>query len=599
MDVARLLVQVEANTMQAEAGLASLHKSVALAAIGFGVLAVAGGVAGIAAVKMAGDFEQGIKGLVTGAGLAAGDIGLVGDRIKTMAVDTGESTKQLIAGMFMISSAGYNTADSLKILRASAEGARAEQADLGTVTNAVTTVMRDYPHAVNSAVGAVNTLIATVENGKTHLQDLAGALATVLPGASVARIGLNDVMGAMAAMTARGVGADQAATYLRMTILSLMAPGAGARKALAEIGLTSTEVALEMQKSMPAALDMIYEGLKKTYKEGSPQFIAALKEIAGGAKTSQGMMLLAGQGTDFFAEKVKDITKRVKEGGAGVMNWSLVQGEFNFKMAQAREMLETAFITIGEHLLPILTKVVGFIVDNAMPAVKNLTKIWEDNKATIIIVAALIAGALTAAFLVWAAAAAAAAFNTLIAIAPILAIGAAIGLLVAGVIYAYTHWGWFRKAVDVAREGLGYLADIVRGVITFIGNMSQGIDNLIGKLERLNAAGKGVLGGLGQGLRAAGIPMPGFAEGTQYASGGSFIGAERGPELLLTPGIYSAPRGSTVLSAEDTAKVMGAAGGGGSVTYNIYPEKSMFDAQEMDRLQRRRALLGSRAGGFS
>src|SRR5262245_35454562 len=139
MDVARLLVQVEANTAQAEAAMASMHQKTAMAALGFGVVVVAAAAVGVAATKMAGDFQQGIYGLVTGAGLAQGDIGKVSDAIKAMAVDTGTSTKQLISGMFMIKSAGFTTAESLKILQASAEGARAEQADLGTVADAVTT----------------------------------------------------------------------------------------------------------------------------------------------------------------------------------------------------------------------------------------------------------------------------------------------------------------------------------------------------------------------------------------------------------------------------------------------------------------------------
>ena len=71
MDVARLLVQVEANTAQAEAGLAALHKNVALAAIGFGVIVVAAAAVGVAAVKMAGDFQMGLTTLVTGAGESA------------------------------------------------------------------------------------------------------------------------------------------------------------------------------------------------------------------------------------------------------------------------------------------------------------------------------------------------------------------------------------------------------------------------------------------------------------------------------------------------------------------------------------------------
>jgi phage-related protein len=58
--------------------------------------------------------------------------------------------------------------------------------------------------------------------------------------------------------------------------------------------------------------------------------------------------------------------------------------------------------------------------------------------------------ALAAAFLGWAASAASAAAATIAATAPVLAILAAVGLLVAGLVYAYQNFEWFRGAVDAA-----------------------------------------------------------------------------------------------------------------------------------------------------
>src|SRR5258708_4809759 len=170
MDVARLLVQVDANTAQAEAGLASLHKNVALAAIGFGVIVVAAAAAGVAAAKMAGDFQKGLYTLVTGAGESQKNIGMIGAAIKDMAVQTGTSTKELISGLYMINSAGYRGAEGLNVLKVAAEGARAENADLGVVSDALTTIMRDYPHVLNGAAGAVNHALSHRRNGETHLQ---------------------------------------------------------------------------------------------------------------------------------------------------------------------------------------------------------------------------------------------------------------------------------------------------------------------------------------------------------------------------------------------------------------------------------------------
>src|SRR5258708_80575 len=98
---------------------------------------------GVASVKMAIGFQEAMTTLSTGAGVAEKDLRVIGDGIKKISVQTGTTTDQLIKGEFMIASAGFTGASSLKILRAAAEGAKTGNADLATVTAAVTTAMKD------------------------------------------------------------------------------------------------------------------------------------------------------------------------------------------------------------------------------------------------------------------------------------------------------------------------------------------------------------------------------------------------------------------------------------------------------------------------
>jgi TP901 family phage tail tape measure protein len=629
MDVARLLVEVDANTAAAEAGLASLHKQVALAAIGFGVIGVAALAAGAVAVHMAGDFQMGLTQLVTGAGLASGDVGKVGEAIKQMALDTGTSTKQLIAGMYMISSAGFNTAQSLAILQAAAEGAKVGNADLGTVADATTTIMKDYPGVINGAAGAVNFLIATVAHGKTHMEDLAASLSHVLPTAAAAGIGLQDVMAAMATMTGEGTDAANAATYLRMTILSLVAPGALAKKTLLEVGLSSDQIAAALQdpnRGLVGALTMISDAVGKKFPVGSAAYLAAMKEIAGGSKTMQGMIELTGKHLKDLQGNLTAVSGAVQKGGKDVTGWSDIQKDFNLQLSKLREMLEVAFISLGQHLLPVLTNVVKFIVANAVPAVQRLTQFWKDHQAIIIIVAALIGGALAAAFIVWAATAAAAAVATIAATWPVLAIGAAIALLVLGIIWAYKNWGWFRDILNVVKNVLGDVAGFIGDQVIprlgalagFIGAnvgnafkaFGAGIQTIINFFQDLLDIIGRVIGAIGNVAGAAGnaasavgnfisnIHLPGFASGTGFTPGGPFIGAEQGPELLLRPGIYTAPRGSTVLNAQDTRDVlMGKNGRATGPVVNIYTQKANLDPDDLQTHLRRQTWLSGAGRG--
>jgi TP901 family phage tail tape measure protein len=604
MEVARLLVEVNANTAQAEAGLARLSGSINAFALGGAVMVVAAGVAAAAAVKMAGDFEQGVTTLVTGAGLGAQYVGMVSDRIKTMAVDTGTSTKQLIDGMFMISSAGFPAAKALDILRIAAEGAKVGNADLGTVADAVTTILKDYPGVANGAAGAMNALVATVANGKTHMQDLADSISHVLPAAAAAKISLNDVMGAMATMTGEGTRAADASTYLRQTIISLMAPGDQAKNTLLSIGLTAGDVAKDLQDphiGLAGTLGIITDHLKNKFPVGSAAYVAALKNIGGGSKTFQGILQLTGAHLQDFKDNVGKVSDQVRKGGKDVKGWSDVQKDMNFQLGRAKEAVETAFITIGQKLLPKVTEITKYLVDHAGPAIHGLTKFWEDHKAAIIIAAAAVGGILVAAFVAWAVAAGAAALATLAAMLPIIAIGAAIGVLVAGIIWAYQNWGWFRDAVHVAALELGAMKDVVGMALGWLGDLKDAIGWVAGKLGDLLTA-LGLLPGAqakanltpggSEGFKS---PLKHHASGTSFAPGGLSVLAEGGPELISRPGVYNVPRGSRVLNAKDTAKALG----GVTNNYNIYPAKAEFGPEDMQRLQRRHALLANTSGGYA
>src|SRR6185437_3487128 len=339
LTAAQLLVKVKADTSDAKTGIADLADLLTpggMLGLGAAAAVTAIGAMGIASIKMAGDFQAGITSLSTGAGESAANLKLVSDGILQMSQDTGTSTQQLIAGMYMIESAGFHGKAGLDVLRAAAEGAKVGNADLGTVADATTTILKDYPGVMNGASGAVNALVATVASGKTHMQDLATSLAQILPTSSAAHVGLTDVMGAMATMTGEGVPAANAATYLRQTILALDAPSKAAQKALKSVGLSSSEVATEMQKSLPGALQMITDAVGKKFPPGSAAYVAALKDISGGSKQMQGILDLTGGHLKDFKSNVDHVGGAVKSNGKTISGWNEVQGDFNFKMDKAK-----------------------------------------------------------------------------------------------------------------------------------------------------------------------------------------------------------------------------------------------------------------------
>ena len=456
-NVAQLMAVLSLNTAPFEAGMAratgamSVTGPLALAAVATGAI-IAG--TGIIATKMAGDFQKGITSLVTGAGESQANIKMVSDGILQMAQDTGTSTAQLIDGMYMIESGGFHGANGLAVLQAAAEGAKVGNADLGVVADATDTILKNYgEHGALTATQATNALITTVANGKVHLENLAESLSAVLPAASAAGIGLNDVMAAMATMTNVGIPAAESATYIRQLIVSLSAPAAGARGEMDKLGISMDVLSKKMHTNLGDALQYIVDKLHAAgIKEGSQQWVAAIRDIAGGQRQMQGLLVLTQHLDTVKADigKIGDVTSSTS---SQVQGWALVQQNMNQQFDRMKEVAEALFIQLGQNLLPIVTKLFQFMADKGLPALKNLvTGFGNANdkasalKPVLTAVAGVIGGTLVAALTIYTAsalAAAVASFEISIPMLALLAVGAAVGALVALLV---THWSeWTKK----------------------------------------------------------------------------------------------------------------------------------------------------------
>ena len=256
---------------------------------------------------------------------------------------------------------------------------------------------------------------------------------------------------------------------------------------------------------------------------------------------------------------------------------------------------------IGQGLLPVMTSLMGFVSTRLLPGLesigrfisaevipplRDLGKFLGDNKEIIIGVGVGILATIVPAFVAWAASAAAAAAATLIAIAPVVAIGAAIAALTAGVIWAYQNVDWFRDLIDrvagfltgtvwpaiqtVARAFTDKLIPAIGNVIAWFGNLigkagelATGIGNkvseIVGFFTRLpgrlrDGVGdvfgflwtsfKGAINKIIDGWNGLEFKIPGFdPPGPGPKFGGMTIGLIDIPRLH-TGGIYQAPGGA-------------------------------------------------------
>jgi TP901 family phage tail tape measure protein len=401
------------------------------------------------AVKGAADFQQQTTRLVTSAGESARNLGMVQRGILALSSATDTSTSQLASGMYMVESAGFHGAAGLTVLKAAAEGAQAEGANLADVANAVTSGLNAYGLKAKDATAFTDMMKTAVGQGKMTMQDFASSLSAVLPKAAAAHISFQQVAGAVATMTGMGMSARQATQDLAATIHSLVQPSGVAGQEMRAMGLSALQVEKNvgrqgltgtlaelsdavlknthggsvmlgyMQKMTPAAQGLarqILAGsistkqLRNAVYDLNPEqaklislfetastsatglkqtYAGAMSTMLGGSTGLNTALMLTGTHAKTFADNVKAIGGAAKGAGSNVKGWSLIQGQANFQLGSAVKAIEAMGISLGMALLPSVTAV--------LKPITSFLGLIARNKAAAIAFAAILGGVLAGA----------------------------------------------------------------------------------------------------------------------------------------------------------------------------------------------------------
>jgi TP901 family phage tail tape measure protein len=232
--------------------------AIAAAAVATGIAAI-----GYESIKSAANFQSATSTLVTSAGVQQDQIGKVRNDILQLSTATGTGADQITQAWYKASSAGYSTAQSYQIVKAAAQGAKAENADLAQVTDAVTSAMRDYHEPAGDAADVTSKLVEAVASGKSTFADLTGSLHSVLPIASAMHVPLSNILGDLASITVHGESADQATQNMAEAMRTLQSPSQSAQQYLASIGISASNLSgdLGSQKGLSGTLQEISDAI--------------------------------------------------------------------------------------------------------------------------------------------------------------------------------------------------------------------------------------------------------------------------------------------------------------------------------------------------
>jgi TP901 family phage tail tape measure protein len=155
------------------------------------------------------------------------------------------SQTQLLTAAYDVASSGFaNAADNTKVLEAAAKGATGGLSDIGTVGNAVTSVLNAYGKSADEAASLVDGFIQTQNDGKIILNEYAGFIGRLAPTAKAAGVGINELNAAIATISAQGVPVEATFTGLNQALVSILKPSKEAEDLAKSLGIQFDEAGL-------------------------------------------------------------------------------------------------------------------------------------------------------------------------------------------------------------------------------------------------------------------------------------------------------------------------------------------------------------------
>lgn len=487
-------------------------------------LAVAGigavGAAGLAAsVVKAASFEKAVDQIGAVAQASEKQMKQLSDAALRIGKDTAFSATEAAGAMEMLAANGL-TVD--QILNGAADAAvnlaAAGGTNLAMAADVASTAMKAWGLQASDMTEVVNRVAGAANVSRFGVEDMSLAIAQGGGIAAAMGISFADFTTAIAASADLFASGADAGTSFKSMLQHLASPAGEGAKAMKALGLDVYDAAGNM-RSMPeiaGELNRVFAGMAQ---EDRDKFMS---DIFGsdGIRAAIGLMRT---GEDGFVQ-MSETMKSTDAAAVAATRMGNLAGSFE----QLKGTIEVIMIELGMKLIPILTKLTGWLAEYLPGAVekgtrafkaflepiieftKEIAERWgpemrqaadrfmefirplKENKDLMQAVGIVIGTVLVGAFVALAVAAGAAAVSMIVALAPFLLIAAAIGLIVAAVVLVVKHWDELVERFPMLGDAATQVQEAFQEFITwFQENLMPALTDLA---DAFMAAGKAIVG---------------------------------------------------------------------------------------------------------
>nr|WP_269205766.1 phage tail tape measure protein [Clostridium botulinum] len=300
------------------------------------------------------------------------------NKVKEVSNDTGISIDIVSKGMYQaVSSLGDNAKDTQDIFKTMADSAKAGGAEVSDAVSLISAGMKGYGSVSNKTAKQISDLgFQTAKLGVTTFPEMAKSMQPLFSLSSGLNMKITDLFGSMATLTGVTGNTAEVSTQLKAVFSNLMRPTAQMQKVIEKYGYSNAQAMIKSE-----GLGGV---LKIVQKETNGQSDKMAK-LFSSTEATTAMTALCGKNFREFTSKTKEMNDAI---GATDRALAKVSATTKNKFKTAINSSKIAMVSLGEILLPVVTKVTGGITK----IVNAFNKLSKGQKEAILKFSALFVG---------------------------------------------------------------------------------------------------------------------------------------------------------------------------------------------------------------
>lgn len=335
--------------------------------------------AGAAVAKVTSDFETSMSKVQAISGATGDEMVALRDKAIEMGAKTKFSAKESADAFTYMAMAGWDASDMIDGISGIMSLAAADGLDLATTSDIVTDALTAFGLQASDSAHFADVLAQASSSANTNVSMMGESFKYVAPVAGSLGMSVEDVAIALGLMANSGIKSSQAGTALRTTLTNMVKPTDDIAALMDQLGINVTDADGKMQ-----SLRTIMETLREKFSGLSADEQANAAATLAGKEAMSGLLAIVNASQSDFDKLANAIDN--SNGRADSMAETMMDN-LGGSITLLKSALEGLAIKIGSTLTPTLQKLTDFVTK----VTEKLNEMSDEEVRQVVKIAAMVA----------------------------------------------------------------------------------------------------------------------------------------------------------------------------------------------------------------